>query len=68
MATKPVSSLAAVIALHGGPSKQEIQIVCESLHEASIDSETFNWGPARAMAEKRLLVARKIMAAFLRKL
>lgn len=68
MATKPISNLAAVIALHGGPTPEQFREILVSLDEASIDSKVYGFGPAFANAEKRLVKSRELMRAFLRKL
>ena len=68
MTTKPISSLAAVIALHGGPTPEQFREILVSLDEASIDSESYDFGPAFANAEGRLVESRRLMRALLRKL
>ena len=68
MATKPISSLAAAIALHGGPTPEQFREILVSLDEASIDPESYDFGPAFANAEKRLFESRRLMRALLRKL
>ena len=68
MATKPISNLAAVIALHGGPTPEQFREILVSLDEASIDSEGYDFGPAFANAEKRLIKARRLMRELLKKL
>lgn len=56
-----MSSLAAAIKLHGGPSREELKIVLEALDDASIDPEHYGFGPAYGQAERRLSHARMIM-------
>ena len=68
MSKKPISSLAAVIALHGGPSYadfEEVLIVLETVH---ISSEDYDFGPAYEGAKQRLADAKKTMQGFLRRL
>ena len=68
MATKPISSLAAAIALHGGPTPEQFREILVSLDEVSIDSESYGFGPAFANAEKRLIESRRLMHELLKKL
>ena len=68
MPKKPVSSLAAVIALHGGPSPEQFKQILVSLDEACISSEDYDFGPAFFMAEERLVEARRIMRQLMVKL
>ena len=68
MPKKPVSNLAAAIALHGGPTPEQFKQVLMSLDEAEISSENYDFGPAFSMAEKRLVEARRIMRQLMLKL
>ena len=68
MPKKPISNLAAAIALHGGPSPEQFKQILVSLDEASIDSESYDFGPAFANAEKRLVESRRLMRALMLKL
>lgn len=68
MPKKPISSLAAAIALHGGPSPEQFKQVLVSLDEACISPENYDFGPAFSMAEARLVEARRIMRQLMAKL
>ena len=68
MSKKPVSSLAAAIALHGGPSPEQFKQILVSLDEACIVAEEYDFGPAFSMAEMRLVEARRIMRQLMAKL
>lgn len=68
MAGRPISSLAAAIALHGGPTPEQFRQILNSLEEASIDIEGYDFGPAFANNEKRLEESRAFMREFVSKL
>ena len=68
MPKKPISNLAAVIALHGGPSPEQFKQILVSLDEACIDLESYDFGPAFSRAEARLVEARRIMRQLMVKL
>ena len=68
MPKKPISSLAAAIALHGGPSPEQFKQILISLDEACIVAEGYDFGPAFSMAESRLIEARRIMRQLMMKL
>lgn len=62
------STLAAVIVLHGGPTPEQLYDVLLALNTASIDSESYSFGPAHAQAELRLDEAREVMKRLIDKL
>ncbi len=68
MAVKPVSTLAAVIVLHGGPKKEVFEAVLQSMKESTISAEAFDWGPSYGLACKRRNLAIKAMEDFVRRL
>lgn len=68
MSEKPVSTLAAVIALHGGPKKEVFEAVLQSMKESTINAEGFDWGPSYSLACKRRNLAIKNMEDFVRRL
>ena len=68
MSKKPVSSLAAAIALHGGPSPEQFKQILVALDEACIVAEEYDFSPAFSMAEARLVEARRIMRQLMVKL
>lgn len=68
MSKKPISSLAAAIALHGGPSPEQFKQILVALDEACISSENYDFGPAFSMAETRLIEARRLMRQLMVKL
>lgn len=68
MTVKPVSTFAAVIALHGGPKKEAFEAVLQSMKESTISAEDFDWGPSYSLACKRRSLAIKVMEDFVRRL
>ena len=68
MAVKPVSTLAAVIVLHGGPKKEVFEAILQSMRESTVVSEDFEWGPSYSLACKRRNLAIKAMEDFVRRL
>lgn len=50
MSEKPISNLAAVIALHGGPKKEAFKAMLQSMKESRISAEDFDWGPSYSLA------------------
>ncbi len=68
MATRPPSALASVLALHGGPSKNDIEEVLIALESLDVSPEDYDFGPAYEGAKQRLNDAKRTMRAFLRKL
>ncbi len=65
---RPISSLAAAMALHGGPSYHDILLVSEVLELATISPEDYTFAPAYANHMKRLVKARKTMRELLEKM
>ena len=68
MSEKPVSTLAAVIALHGGPKKEVFEAILQSLKESTINADDFAWDPSCSLACKRRNLAIKNMEDFVRRL
>ena len=66
--TRPISSLAAVMALHGGPSYHDLLLVSEVLQLATISPEDYTSAPIYAEHMKRLTKARKTMRELLKKM
>lgn len=66
--TRPISSLAAVMALHGGPSHSDLLLVSEVLQLATISPEDYTFGPAYANHAEMLTKARKTMRELLEKM
>lgn len=65
---RPVSSLAAAMALHGGPSYSGLLLVSEVLQLATISPEDFTFGPAYANHVEMLTKAREVMRGLLEKM
>lgn len=66
--TRPISSLAAVMALHGGPSYHDLLLVSEVLQLATISPEDYTSASTYAGHMKRLTKARKTMRELLEKM
>lgn len=65
---RPISSLAAVMALHGGPSYHDLLLVSKVLQLATISSEDYTSAQAYAEHMKRVTKARKTMRELLEKM
>ena len=68
MRKRPSSALAAVIALHGGPSYADFEEVLIALETLRVSPEAYDFGPTYEGAKQRLADAKKTMRGFLRKL
>ena len=68
MSEKPISNLAAVIALHGGPKKEAFEAILQTMKESTIISEDFDWSPSYSLAYRRRTLAIKAMEDFVRRL
>jgi len=68
MSEKPISNLAAVIVLHGGPKKEVFEAILQSMKESTISAEDFDWGPSYSLACERRNLAIKNMEDFVRRL
>jgi hypothetical protein len=68
MRKRPSSTLAAVIALHGGPSYADFEEVLLVLETLRVSPEDYDFGPAYEGARQRLADAKKTMQGFLKKL
>ena len=66
--TRPISSLAAAMALHGGPSYHDLLSVSEVLHLSRIPPEDYTFGPVHANHVEMLIKARKTMRELLKKM